>query len=368
MVKEQHSQKWQLGWGTVPHCNMSCEFCYSVHSRNKDAQWTTLPEWTKFIDQNHDLVGAINYGTGENTISDDWYTLIDYVRSAYPEIEQALTTNGTLAKKINDPALRDIVLRSIDEIDVSLDFVCPTKHGQFRGLPEAYDMAIDTLKFCKENDINTTIVFIGTPETCQHDNVDGIFRIAKEYNAKVRMNIYRPTHADEKINKKFILPYQTIIDLLHYINDNYKIFVISDPLFCSILTDDVQEMDPFGINSIRILPDGSITPSTYLISSEFCNYNIRQDDILKQLHNKVIIKDFDVDEIPKDCDACPYRERCRGGVFDRRYLWHKSFDQRDPYCPFNEGHDLPTRKVNVRRESDFASIHYGYLPTIFFGY
>ena len=72
-----------------------------------------------------------------------------------------------------------------------------------------------------------------------------------------------------------------------------------------------------GIDSIRILPDGSICPSTYLITENYRNkYNIKQENVL----SKVKFDDFIEAPIPKKCKNCQIREKCRGGVYDRRML------------------------------------------------
>ena len=147
----------------------------------------------KFMDENHQLVEWINYGTGENAICNDFFTFLDHVRSNYPDIKQSLTTNGYLYEAISkDDEKMDIYKRAIDEVDVSLDFADKEKHNSFRGQPSAYTWAINMLKQLKEDLKLSTIVFVGFEETMQKENIDGLFKIAKENNAILRLNIYRP--------------------------------------------------------------------------------------------------------------------------------------------------------------------------------
>ena len=91
-------KKYSVGWGLTNICNMNCQFCYSKIARDKN-QELSLSDWIKFIDLNHDNIESINYGTGENTLIDDFFIFIDYVRTNYPEITQSLTTNGHLYEK-----------------------------------------------------------------------------------------------------------------------------------------------------------------------------------------------------------------------------------------------------------------------------
>ena len=92
-------KKWNIGWGTVSHCNMNCQFCYSKHKR-KDSKDLKYNDWIKFIDENHSKINSINYGTGENTLDETWFDLVAYIRRNYPQIRQALTTNGHLSEAV----------------------------------------------------------------------------------------------------------------------------------------------------------------------------------------------------------------------------------------------------------------------------
>ena len=71
--------KLSVGWGPISACNMNCQFCYSRHKRtnSKDLHYD---DWVKFIDENNREIEAINYGTGENSLSLDWFKLVKYIR------------------------------------------------------------------------------------------------------------------------------------------------------------------------------------------------------------------------------------------------------------------------------------------------
>ena len=140
----------ECGWGPVTACNMKCQFCYSKGARI-DTRELSLTDWKKFIDENHEFIHSINYGTGENSMCDDWFKLIDYVSNEYG-ILQGVTTNGFLYEKIKTNLdLDKIVNKNIKEVDVSLDFSIPEKHNHFRGQPHAYEWAINTLRYCEKN-------------------------------------------------------------------------------------------------------------------------------------------------------------------------------------------------------------------------
>lgn len=355
-------KKYNVGWGITNACNMNCKFCYSKDTRHSTSD-TTLKDWIKFVDENHEYIDSINYGTGENAISNDFFKFISYVRENYPSITQSLTSNGYIYERVSkDPELYDIYKKSIDEVDVSLDFAIPEKHNFFRGQPKAYDWAINTLKMLQKDKKTATIVFVGFEETMTPENIDGLFEIAKKYDALIRLNIYRPVSDNKEINEKFILSYKTLMSTLEYINEKYKIVTLSDVLLGSIYTREKEIKENTGIDSIRILPDGSICPSTYLITKDFRNkYNIKQENVL----SKVKFEDFIEAPIPEKCKNCEIKNKCKGGVYDRRMLWNKTLNERDPYCPFENDDDINKKQFKTLKKKR-VSVHDGYLPTMFF--
>ena len=355
-------RKYNVGWGITNACNMNCKFCYSKDTRHSTSD-TTLKDWIKFVDENHEYIDSINYGTGENAISNDFFKFISYVRENYPNITQSLTSNGYIYERVSkDPELYDIYKNSIDEVDVSLDFAIPEKHNFFRGQPKAYDWAINTLKMLQKDKKTATIVFVGFEETMTPENIDGLFEIAKKYDALIRLNIYRPVSDNKEINKKFILSYKTLMSALEYINEKYKVVTLSDVLLGNIYTREKDIKENTGIDSIRILPDGSICPSTYLITKDFRNkYNIKQENVL----SKVKFEDFIEAPIPEKCKDCEIRNKCKGGVYDRRMLWNKTLKERDPYCPFENNDDINKKQFKTLKKKR-VSVHDGYLPTMFF--
>lgn len=355
-------QKYNVGWGLTNSCNMNCKFCYSKETR-KTTKDATIEDWIKFIDENHEYIDSINYGTGENAISDDFFKFILYVRTNYPTITQSLTSNGYIYERVSkSKELYEIYKKCIDEVDVSLDFATQDNHNWFRGQPKAFEWAINTLAMLQKDGKKSTIVFVGFEESMSKSNIDGLFQIANKYDAILRLNIYRPVSESLEINKKFILTYKTLIEALEYINNNYQIISLNDVLFGNIYTKDANITENTGVDSIRILPDGSICPSTYLITEDYrSDYNIKQEKVLSNLK----FEEFINPPIPDSCVDCEIKSQCRGGVYDRRILWKKTLKERDPYCPFENDDNIDKEKFKVLKR-ERVSVHDGYLPTMFF--
>ena len=355
-------KKWNIGWGTISRCNMNCQFCYSKHKRiiSKELK---LKDWIKFIDENHQRINSINYGTGENTLDKDWFKLISHIRKNYPDIRQALTTNGHLSKAVEDQECLKAFVDAIDEVDVSLDFCDKEKHNQFRGQPKSYDWALNTLQLCKTYKKPTTIVFLGSNKNLDIENIKGLFNVARKYDTILRMNMYRPTEGINEHSKQFIVEYEKFVDTLKYISENEKIISLNDALFSSILTNETVD-DPSGDRSIRILPDGSITPSTYLIENKYIVANIVESNVLEKIEKDESLTNIIQKKIPNECKGCVYEKTCAGGVFDRRYLWYGTLDKKDPYCP--QKYLKKNKNILLVKKDGFKSVHDGYLPTIFF--
>jgi radical SAM protein with 4Fe4S-binding SPASM domain len=354
-------RKFSVGWGLTNKCNMSCEFCYSEDTRNQLAE-CGIDDWKDFVDINNQSIENINYGTGENAILDDFFTFIKYVRDKYPHIGQSITTNGYVSvRTTQNPKYMQIFKECIDEVDVSVDFNDRERHSKFRGQPKAYDWARDTLKLNKELGKLSTIVFVGFNETLEKENLDGLFQLAKENDALLRMNIYRPVNPNQEINKRFLLSYPRLKEGLEYIHDKYEMLSLSDSLIGTVFGGYKFVKDNTGTSSIRILPDGTICPSTYLIRKEHrTDANIKNTN-LEELH----FEKFENIETPEACHECKFEDTCKGGVYDRRMLWYDTFAERDPYCPTRHGDKIPEEPFKTTKLRK-VSIHDGYLPTLFF--
>lgn len=358
--------KWSIGWGVISNCNMSCEFCYSRMKRKNS--YDLAPEyWKQFIDKNAEYISSINYGTGENAISQEWFNLVKYIRDKYPSIRQALTTNGYISDAIKkDAKNKEIFLSSIDEVDVSLDYADSQKHNKFRGQPSAYNWAMDTIDFCHSNKIPLTIVMLGSKVNLYEENVRAIFEISRQFDAIVRVNLYRPTEGINKLSEKYILSVDELLTFLHFVSTSYKVLSINDPLLSSLLTTKTIG-DPSGTSSLRILPNGDVTPSTYLITDDFIVGNLKDDLSLKDINTNSCLNQKMRTVIPASCEKCKHSNTCCGGVIDRRYLWHGTLEKKDPYCYVDNAEICDKHSFMISLSDDeFQSVHDGYLPTMFF--
>lgn len=365
MNEDFSDAKWKIGWGFTSACNMFCPFCYSKVAREQNRE-VSLSVANKFIDNNFPYIDSINYGTGECSLSDNWFEFIYRTRQKYPGIRQALTTNGTIINIIEKNAKkRDIFFTAIDEIDISLDFADKKKHNTIRGHDKAYDWAMGTLDACKEGGIIPSIVIVGYQESLVPGKLDQIFELASTYKAFVRLNLLRPT----PLSTMQPPTYHTVFTILEWMIKTRKVVSLCDPLFGSVFDKHHAISETTGKTSLRILPDGNITPSTYLITGDWFGLNINNEVSLDRIRMSKPFRYISEMSIPAKCSNCDVVSTCRGGAIDRRVLYYNSLEKRDPYCPlrnkapFPDSIDVNYYKIN---NSSVPNVHDGYLPTLIF--
>jgi len=352
--------KWKIGWGLTNKCNMNCPFCYSKEARQSNDD-ISYDHALRFIDYNHKYIESINYGTGENTLSDTWRNILMHISKNYPDIKQAITTNGYLSKIVTEEKNYNL-LHSIDEVDVSLDIADKSDFNLLRGVEHAYDWVMQTIKVCNENKIKTTIVTILIDKTIHIDNLGKLIEISRKHNCFLRLNIYRPNIQQAVEPVKYI----TLKDALLWIIDHVSVVSLSDPLFSALITNE-KKADNSGKCSLRILPNGSITPSTYLISEQWIFGNIKEGVSLKKNPFKTIMNGIDLqNNVPEDCMNCSIVDKCMGGAMDRRIIWYSTLKRRDPYCPYENDDNISAWKNKKIQHAKGPIIHDGYLPTLIF--
>jgi radical SAM protein with 4Fe4S-binding SPASM domain len=353
--------EWHIGLGLTWDCNMSCPFCYSYRSRKRDV--LPLSTWKRFFSAGFKQIQSVNYGTRENTLSQDWFELIDWLRDSAPEIRQSLTTNGWLARSFLNNTNQQIVRRAIDEVDVSLDFCDSSRHDSMRGRLDAYAMVQETVAFCRDAHIPVTLVMIGLDRTFDEENLEGMFRLADEWGAFVRINIYRPVR-DLELQP---LSPERLFEMLRWILQRQELVSISDSLVAALchLKPSVPS-DPSAHRSLRILPSGDVTPSTFLISGEWVVGNIETDGLLDHLQETDAFQSLRTAPLPQACCNCRYSDVCRGGTLDRRLLYYRTSLERDPYCPYRFADSFSPLPTPSFTSGNVPVVHANYLPTMIF--
>lgn len=357
-------RKWHVGWGYTARCNMACSFCYSKSARSASKEPDSSSEQAmQFLSRNAQSIDSINWGTGENPLCDAWWELVHEIHETYPGIRQSLTTNGSLVLHRGherNGAAR--LMGCLNDLDVSIDFADPVRHNALRGHEHAFQMAVECLAFAAAHDVPRSIVMLGIEETLQPRALDALFALAAAHGANVRINIYRPVPGLSLTPPS----YETVRDALVHIISHYRVVALSDPLFGALF--DRSAPDPSGVSSCRILPDGGVTPSTYLVTAKWIAAHLSDIAEMDRLSTTAPFRALQNGSLPGRCCSCPLASSCGGGAKDRRILQGGSLASPDPYCPFENGDDGFARRTNPPTYSDpgVSLVHVGYLPTLVF--
>lgn len=357
--------KWKIGWGLSNKCNMACKFCYSRKVRREQKNFdNVIQTGIDFVKKNRNKIDSINFGTGEPTVEPSFFSFCDQLNRVAPNVTLGVTTNGNLAKAARNPYNLDVFIRCIEDIDISLDFGDAERQDESRNCEGAFQGVIETLKLCQKYGKNATVVSVMHKYNCSYSNFSSMIRIARLYNASFRINILRPT-----VDFSFALPYKNLKDNFINLIREYEVESIADPLLAALVEADCPNWDPTAESSFRILPNGYVTPSTYLLDADWQVKRLDEIDNIDSMHELDSFKKIKAVEIPQSCGKCRMREICKGGVFDRRWLWYHDFSENDPYCPLRFGDSLDWKQLSgnvIYSKKRKSFVHDGYLPTLIF--
>jgi len=355
--------KWTVGWGFTSLCDLKCSFCYSSEVR-EDLQdsGTSIKLAEQFLIKNGDYIHSINFGTGECFLSPYFPALLEHCNLFAPKAELAVTTNGALADL--SPVSLNTVKNYIHECDISLDFVQKNKHDFWRGKKGTWVRAIQAIETSLKLGLHTSIVMIGTKQTLNKNNIQGLLNIAVAYNVAFRINLYMPTTGDYS----FIPSIKSIFELFIMLNKWSSNICSSDRLFSTFIGTNKIDNDLSQKLSCRIMPNGNVSSSTYLLKDPWVINTSIPNIKLNHLEKTTPFIKYANPPIPKNCKKCSHHQKCQGGSVERRWLWYNSLEKPDPFCP--EFHDLKnidiTSLASVKYNKKWfgPKIHFDYLPTI----
>ncbi|NOR48724.1 MAG: 12,18-didecarboxysiroheme deacetylase [Methanosarcinaceae archaeon] len=141
-------------WNMGRRCNLRCVHCYA---QSKDIEYEdelTTEQGKELIDDLADFGSpVILFSGGEPTMRKDLPELAEYAKSK--GMRAVISTNGTLIDEKMAKVLKKI---GLSYVGISLDGVRET-NDKFRGVPGAFDAAIDGLRNCMKEDIKVGLRF-----------------------------------------------------------------------------------------------------------------------------------------------------------------------------------------------------------------
>jgi radical SAM protein with 4Fe4S-binding SPASM domain len=318
-IEAMLEHRFALGLGLTNECNLACAFCYRDPTR---VDRLSLEQVRAVM--NSVPVRSVNLGTGENGLHPEFRTLIDYLRSE--PIKLTITSNG-----YSIAALDDAEVGGFQDIEFSLDYPTEEEQDRQRG-PGNWRLIHQQAARCRK--LGVSVTFIAVMMRSNYNRLAEIAKIAKAYDAPLRINVYQAVRSDV-----FALSYDEYWDGFEALFAQTEAIAIGEPLVRA-MAGLPSRRGGCGVATVRVTPRATVQPCVYWPGPG------APLDLL--LHHGAGITGTDAFTqargVPSACKTCSYVGTCGGGCAGRRRLLH-GLDSPDPYCPVIRG---GPRKLKVQ--------------------
>ncbi len=302
-----------LGIGLTNECNLSCAFCYRDPSR---IDRLGLDQVRSVVERLP--VRSVNLGTGENGMHPDFRAILSYLR--HEPLKLTITSNGH-----SIAVLDDADVTAFKDVEFSLDHPSQSEQDGQRG-PGNWDLLHEQAARCRR--LGVPVTFIAVMMRSNHDRLGEIARIAKAYDAPLRINVYQAVRSDS-----FALTYEEYWTGFERLFAETDVVAVGEPLVRAM-----AGMPPrnggCGVATVRVTPRATVQPCVYWPGGG------SPLDVLLDLGPGVVETGpfADARAVPSPCSGCAFRATCAGGCAGRRRLMD-ALDRPDPYCPVVRGDD-----------------------------
>ena len=354
-VPQEMPAPFLIVWNFTNMCNLRCLHCYQRADRPTPDE-LTLEEKLMVVDQLDKAgVASVALSGGEPTIHPHFYRIVKEL--ADRGIYVSVATNGTFfAKKEN---LEKAVKLGVRYVEVSVDSAKPEVHDKFRGVPGAWEKAVQALRNAVELGVNngmaTTVTKLNLHE------IPDIIDLAEEIGVR-RLILFNfvPVGRGGENAWLDLSPEEReeLFKMVYREMRRRKLEIVSTaPQYGRIVLQmsGGEEIAPthfyVGHNKIvkavaefvggcgagriyaALQPNGDVTPCVFLPIKVG---NIREKSfreiwntapLFQQLRNRELLKGF--------CGKCPYKYIC-GGCRARAYAYYGDPLAPDPGCIYNK--------------------------------
>jgi radical SAM protein with 4Fe4S-binding SPASM domain len=361
----------EIVWNFTYQCNLKCKHCYE-NAGDKNRPELSMEEAKQALDVLAKIAGvglpALSFSGGEPLARKDFFEIAAYAKKRIGYI--SIASNGTLITRDNASRLKDV---GVDYIEISIDGATPQIHDEFRCIKGAFERAMEGVKNCVEEGVDTCIATV-----LHRDNLtelDKLIELAKHLDVRLMHFNYIPTgrakayveldltpderlHVLEKIGKEIIEAYlQSKEEELEYGKSNVKVdrFFSTCPQYAVVTKDlshkvgekfmveahyaakkGVENVANFlgGCGAGRLYcclePNGDVKPCVFFPTSEDTvignvlknNFEEIWDNhpLLWGLRTRENLEDYIVDGKRVGCGSCPEKYIC-GGCRARAYSY-----------------------------------------------
>lgn len=283
-------------------CNLRCEYCMPEEGITwvPKKEILTFEEILRLISLFYNCgIRKFRLSGGEPTLRHDIVNLIQLVKTEYPNIDLAMTTNAILLGNLAD----QLKLAGLDRLNISIDtldkekFKRITKRDQFDAVMKGIKFAID----CGFEDIKINAVSIKEFND-DHASLDKFIEFSKENNIEVRFIELMPFTGNDWKDKEFIsskdlrdkiLKFRNLQQLPQLPNSTSTRWKTQDGGSLGFISS-VTESFCDSCNRIRITAEGSLRPCLHNASEYDLKGLLRSDAsderILEQIRLGVMQK------------------------------------------------------------------------------
>lgn len=307
--------RFALGLGLTNDCNLSCSFCYRDTSRISQLNLAQVRSVIESLP-----VRSVNLGTGENGLHPEFDAIVSYL-AAQP-LKLTMTSNGYSVSVLSDEQLK-----KFSDIEFSLDYPTEEEQDAQRGAGN-WDLIRSQAARCRQ--LGVSVTFIAVMMRSNYDRLASIAKIAKGYDAPLRVNVYQAVKSDT-----FALSFEEYWDGFEALFAETDAIAIGEPLVRAM-----ANLPPrnggCGVATVRVTPRATVQPCVYWpgIGSKLADLTEAGPDIV---HSKPFVE---ARTVPEACGTCAHVAACRGGCAGRRRLQNALVDP-DIYCPIVRGTPRP---------------------------
>jgi radical SAM protein with 4Fe4S-binding SPASM domain len=347
-----------VSWNITLRCPLTCTHCYIDAGEREAEQVLSTDEALGVIDQIRELgKPVVVLSGGEPLMRDDIFTIARY--GTDKGLRMALGTSGVL---IDEGVAREIHRSGIRRVAVSIDSADPAVHDAFRGIPGAWERAVQGIRHCRDAgiaiQINTTVLSSGLQE------IRTIVSLGTGLGV-TDYQIFFPVPTGRGNAVPWLTPkaYEDLIKdvLTTYRDSGVHIRPTCAPQFRRI-AGTLGIHNPYwgrgciaGISYCRIFANGDVTPCPYLPARAG---NVRETPLKTIWEESPVFKVLrDPSMLTGKCGRCGYRDIC-GGCRARSYRPGRAVTDlcggiarpddpqgdlcgADPWCRYEPGQEPP---------------------------
>ena len=302
-----------LGLGLTNECNLACGFCYRDPARTDRLTLDQVRAAISCLP-----VRSVNLGTGENGMHPDFAGMLDYLRRQ--PIKLTITSNGYSIELLDDAQVT-----AFKDVEFSLDYPTEVEQDGQRG-PGNWRLLHQQAARCRK--LGVPVTFIAVMMRSNFDRLADIARIAKAYDAPLRINVYQSVRSDA-----YALTYDEYWRGFETLFARTDAIAIGEPLVRA-MAGLPPRRGGCGVATVRVTPRATVQPCVYWPGGG------APLDLLLDLGADIADTDpfAAARSVPTACGSCGHVATCGGGCAGRRRLQH-ALDRPDPYCPVVRGED-----------------------------